>query len=223
MALAIFDLDNTLIAGDSDYSWGEFLVAKGKVDAATYRDTNARFYEDYQHGRLDIREYLRFALRPLAQLSREELAGLHRDFMAEVIEPMWLPAAVELLHRHRTRGDYLLVITSTNRFVVEPICQRLGVDALLATEPEMVDGRYTGEIAGTPAFREGKVTRLNEWLDGSEYSLSGSWFYSDSINDLPLLELVDNPVVVDPDQALDRLAAERGWPVITLRGFRESS
>lgn len=222
MALAIFDLDNTLIAGDSDYSWGEFLVAQGKVDAVAYREANARFYQDYQQGKLDIRDYLGFALKPLAALSREELSSLHRQFMAEVIEPLWLPAAEALLQKHRAQGDYLLVITSTNRFIVEPICAKLGVDALIATELAMVEGRYTGEVEGTPAFREGKVERLGGWLAESDHSLSGSWFYSDSINDLPLLEQVDHPVAVDPDEALAREAEARHWPVISLRGSTAS-
>jgi len=221
MALAIFDLDNTLIAGDSDYSWGEFLVQEGKVDPEIYQQKNEKFYQDYQQGRLDILEYLAFALEPLARLSPEELAGLHRKFMSEVIQPMWLPAAVGLLQKHRQQGDYLLVITSTNRFVVEPICARLGVDGLLATELAIRDNRYTGEVAGEPTFREGQVRRLQAWLDETGYSLDGSYFYSDSINDLPLLEEVSHPVAVDPDESLAEIAMQRQWPVITLRREQE--
>ena len=217
MALAIFDLDNTLIAGDSDYSWGEFLVRQGRVDADVYRDKNEKFYRDYQRGKLDIREYLAFALEPLARLSSEALSGLHRQFMAEVIAPMWLPKAVELLHKHRSAGDYLLVITSTNRFVVEPICRRLGVDDLLATELVVGDEGYTGEVDGEPTFREGKVHRLSAWLSERGESLAGSYFYSDSINDLPLLEKVAHPVAVDPDDELATVARERDWPIISLR------
>lgn len=217
MALAIFDLDNTLIAGDSDYSWGEFLVAQGRVDPVQYKTMNEKFYQDYQCGRLDIREYLAFALQPLARLEREELALLHRQFMAEVIQPMWLPAALSLLQKHRQRGDFLLVITSTNRFVVEPICSRLGVDDLLATELATREGRYTGEVEGEPTFREGKVSRLHQWLADTAHTLEGSYFYSDSINDLPLLEVVDNPVAVDPDEALADIAAQRNWSIISLR------
>lgn len=217
MALAIFDLDNTLIAGDSDYSWGEFLVRQGRVDADHYRHMNEKFYQDYQRGELEITAYLAFALRPLADIRPEELAALHRQFMAEVIEPLWLPAAVVLLQEHRRRGDYLLVITSTNRFVAEPICARLGVDALIATELAVDGNGYTGEVAGVPAFREGKVTRLEAWLEENNHSLEGSSFYSDSINDLPLLEVVDEPVAVDPDADLARVARERGWRVVSLR------
>jgi HAD superfamily hydrolase (TIGR01490 family) len=218
MALAIFDLDETLIAGDSDYSWGQFLVCQGKVDARQYHDKNEKFYQDYQRGQLDIREYLAFALQPLARLSREELSALHRQFMAEVIQPMWLPGAVELLHQHRSAGDFLLVITSTNRFVVEPICSRLGVDDLIATELELVDGRYTGDIVGEPSFREGKVSRLQAWLAETGHAIEGSYFYSDSANDLPLLEVVSHPVAVDPDARLAEVAAARGWASISLRG-----
>ncbi len=218
MALAIFDLDNTLIAGDSDHGWGEFLVTRNKVDAVAYRDMNEKFYDDYQQGRLDIHEYLAFALEPLARLPPEELAALHREFMAEVIEPLCLPRAEALVQRHRQQGDLLMVITSTNRFIVEPICRRLGIGELLATELEVDQGRYTGKVAGTPTYREGKVARLREWLDSRDDTLAGSYFYSDSINDLPLLEEVDNPVAVDPDEPLAAIAAERGWPVISLRG-----
>jgi len=217
MALAIFDLDNTLIAGDSDYSWGEFLVQQGVVDADQYREMNERFYQDYQRGVLDIRDYLAFALQPLARLSREALSALHRQFMDDVIRPMWLPNAVRLLQEHRQRGDYLLVITSTNRFVVEPICARLGVDDFLATNLVVRDNLYTGEVEGEPTFREGKVRRLEQWLAGKEQDLTGSYCYTDSINDLPLLEAVDNPVAVDPDDTLASVAAERGWQVISLR------
>ncbi|MCK9468461.1 MAG: HAD-IB family hydrolase [Porticoccaceae bacterium] len=217
MTLAIFDLDNTLIAGDSDHGWGEFLADRGKVDGEVYRAMNEKFYQDYQHGRLDIGEYLAFALEPLARLSREELDDLHRAFMAEVIEPLWLPRAVALVESHRQRGHRLMVITSTNRFIVEPICQRLGIADLLATELVERDGRYTGAVDGVPTYQEGKVIRLKEWLVDSGEELAGSYFYSDSINDLPLLEVVDNPVAVDPDERLAATAAERGWPVITLR------
>lgn len=217
MALAIFDLDNTLIAGDSDHGWGEFLARHGKVDAADYRAMNEKFYSDYQQGCLDIHEYLAFALQPLAALPREELAALHRAFMAEVIEPLWLPRAVQLVQHHRGRGDRLMVITSTNRFIAEPICHKLGIRELLATELVVVDGRYTGAVDGVPTYREGKVTRLRAWLDAEGESLAGSYFYSDSLNDLPLLEVVDHPVAVDPDQRLSAVAAERGWPVISLR------
>ncbi|MDQ2076545.1 HAD family phosphatase [Marinimicrobium sp. ABcell2] len=217
MTLAIFDLDNTLIAGDSDHSWGEFLVHKQLVDADEYRRQNDRFYHEYQAGSLDIDAYLNFALRPLTQHHPERLAELQQEFMLEWIEPLLLTRAQILLDQHRQKGDFLLIITATNSFITRPIAERLGVDDLLATEPECVDGRYTGRVAGTPCFREGKVTRLQQWLIEHPYSLKSSYFYSDSNNDLPLLEQVSHPVVVDPDPHLHAVAKERNWPVISLR------
>lgn len=217
MALAIFDLDNTLIAGDSDHGWGVFLADRGVVDGEQYREMNEKFYQDYQRGELDILEYLAFALQPLARLAREELVQLHREFMIQVIEPMWLPKAVQLVQKHREQGDRLMVITSTNRFIVEPICHKFGIHEVIATELEISEDRYTGRVAGIPAYREGKVTRLTAWLEAHQESLEGSTFYSDSINDQPLLERVDHPVAVDPDPALAELARARGWPEISLR------
>ncbi len=218
MALAIFDLDNTLIAGDSDHSWGVFLVEKNLVDAETYRLANDRFYADYKNGCLDIRAYLKFSLAPLTHHSAEQLAALHSEFMEQHIEPLMLPKAAELLRQHRDRGDHLLIITATNGFVTRPIAKRLGVDDILATDPEFIDGRYTGDFVGTPCFQAGKITHLHEWLKTNEHSLEGAYFYSDSINDLPLLEQVDNPVAVDPDDRLAAIAEQRGWQVISLRG-----
>ncbi|MAT51946.1 MAG: HAD-IB family hydrolase [Porticoccaceae bacterium] len=217
MALAIFDLDNTLIAGDSDHGWGVFLADRGVVDGEQYREMNEKFYQDYQRGELDILDYLAFALQPLARLAREELVQLHREFMIQVIEPMWLPKAVQLVQKHREQGDQLMVITSTNRFIVEPICHKFGIHEVIATELEISEDRYTGRVAGIPAYREGKVTRLSAWLEAHQESLEGSTFYSDSINDQPLLERVDHPVAVDPDPALAELARARGWPEISLR------
>jgi len=217
MALAIFDLDNTLIAGDSDHGWGEFLVANDKVDANHYQRMNDQFYVDYEAGCLDILAYLEFSLAPLAATSMEELAALHLKFMQQIISPLRLPKAEALIEQHRQAGDRLLVITSTNRFIVEPICQALGIDELLATDPEIIDGRYTGKIVGTPTYQEGKVERLKLWLSENNETLAGSYFYSDSINDLPLLLEVDKPVAVDPDDALSAEAASRGWDIISLR------
>ena len=217
MALAIFDLDNTLIAGDSDHGWGEFLVANDKVDANHYQRMNDQFYVDYEAGCLDILAYLEFSLAPLAATSLEELAALHLKFMQQIISPLRLPKAEALIEQHRQAGDRLLVITSTNRFIVEPICQALGIDELLATDPEIIDGRYTGKIVGTPTYQEGKVERLKLWLSENNETLAGSYFYSDSINDLPLLLEVDKPVAVDPDDALSAEATSRGWDIISLR------
>ena len=217
MRLAIFDLDNTLLAGDSDYSWGEFLVHKKVVDADSYHQANAQFYEDYKAGTLDIKKYLAFSLAPLTKYSLSELAELHNEFMRTVIEPLMQPKAEALLKHHREQGDYLLIITATNSFVTHPIAKRLGVDDILASDAEIVDGRYTGNGIGTPCFQGGKVIRLKEWLIANNKNLDDAYFYSDSINDLPLLEQVPNPVAVDADERLTKVAQERGWKIISLR------
>ncbi|EAR61107.1 HAD family hydrolase [Neptuniibacter caesariensis] len=217
MSLAIFDLDNTLLGGDSDHAWGEFLCEKGIVDSDEYSRANDYFYEQYKNGGLDIFEFLEFALKPLAQLDREQLNELHNQFMQEKIAPIMLPKAKELLENHRKQGDYLLIITATNRFVTGPIADALGVDEIIATDPEEVDGQYTGKVAGIPCFQDGKVTRLNTWLESNEHSLEESYFYSDSHNDLPLLELVTYPVAVNPDETLEAHANEKLWPVLDLR------
>ncbi len=223
MALAIFDLDNTLLAGDSDYLWGEFLVEQGLVDKAYYARENRRFYDEYKAGTLNIHEFMAFSLEPLTRYSREELGVLRSHFIEEKIEPVMLPAAKELLEKHRRQGDVLLIITATNRFVTEPIAEALGVDDLLATDPQICGDRYTGKVEGIPCFREGKVARLTAWLDASGRDLGQSWFYSDSHNDLPLLERVTHPVAVDPDETLCQHAELKGWPVISLRGNHAAS
>lgn len=217
MALAIFDLDNTLIANDSDFLWGDFLVKKGYVDGEQFAAKNAQFYEDYKSGNLDIFAYQRFALEPLSKQSMQTLDEWHADFMQTVIEPIVLPKALALVEKHKQQGDRVLVITATNTFITRPIGKRYGIDELLGTEGEIVDGRYTGEVAGTPTFQEGKVVRLNEWLKEQNETLEGSYFYSDSHNDLPLLKLVDHPVVVDADETLLTYAKEHNWPSISLR------
>lgn len=217
MSLAIFDLDNTLLAGDSDYLWGRFLAEEGLVDGEAYERENLRFYEEYKAGTLDIHEFLAFSLRPLTEHEPEVLDELHRRFMASRILPIITRGARELIARHREQGDCLLIITATNRFITEPIARALEVDEMLATEPERQGGRYTGRVSDVPCFREGKVTRLRQWLGRSGMNLSGSWFYSDSHNDLPLLEMVENPVAVDPDEHLAAHAEARGWPIISLR------
>ncbi|WP_415899449.1 HAD family hydrolase [Neptuniibacter sp. QD48_11] len=217
MSLAIFDLDNTLLAGDSDHAWGEFLCEKGIVDSDEYSRANDYFYEQYKNGGLDIFEFLAFALKPLAQMKRAELDKLHLEFMESKIIPIMLPKAAELLQNHREQGDYLLIITATNRFVTGPIADKLGVDDIIATDPEEVDGEYTGKVAGIPCFQDGKVTRLNEWLKHNDFNLEGSYFYSDSHNDLPLLEKVTHPVAVNPDETLEDHANANLWPVLDLR------
>lgn len=217
MALAIFDLDNTLIGGDSDHAWGEFLCREGLVDADDYREANDRFYADYRKGTLDILAYQAFSLAPLVGRDADTLAAWHQRFMQTCIEPLLLPRAFDLLDEHRERGDTLLIITATNRFVTAPIAERLGVPHLLATEPEQKDGFYTGAVAGIPCFQRGKIERLDAWLDATGESAEDTYFYSDSRNDLPLLEQVDHPVAVDPDDTLRNMAEARGWPIISLR------
>lgn len=217
MSLAIFDLDDTLIAGDSDYLWGEFLVEHNLVDKELYHRQNERFFKDYQEGKLDIDAYLAFALAPLTQFNPMQLQQLHQRFMGEKIEAIILPAAHELIDQHRQQGHTPMIITSTNRFVTGPIANALGIDHLLASEPEVVDGVYTGRAIGTPCFQEGKVKRLNEWLAEHKRSLDGSYFYSDSANDIPLLDKVDNPVAVDPDDRLRAYAEQNSIPIMSLR------
>ena len=218
MALAIFDLDNTLLAGDSDHAWGEFLVEEGMVDAEEYRRANDRFYQEYLNGELDILHYLSFALQPLARHDMDKLLALRETFMAKKIRPIMQASAKALLDDHRKQGHTLMIITATNRFVTEPIAEALGIEHLIATEPELINGRYTGEVAGIPSFQEGKVTRLDNWLATHNRTLDGAWFYSDSHNDLPLLKKVDNPVAVDPDPTLEKTARDNGWKVMSLRG-----
>ena len=217
VSLAIFDLDNTLIADDSDFLWGQFLVDQGVVDKNHYESANAKFYDDYKQGTLDIVEFLRFSLRPLANNDPEQLYQWRAQFIQNIITPILLKPAQELIAKHKNRGDTLLVITATNRFVTEPIVKLYGIDNLLATTPEFVDGRYTGRVDGIPCFQEGKVKLLAEWLKSSNETMQDSWFYSDSHNDLPLLKWVDNPVAVDPDEKLTAFAKAANWPIISLR------
>lgn len=217
MTLAIFDLDNTLLGGDSDHAWGEFAIDQGLVSAEEYRAQNDEFYRQYQQGGLDIDAYLRFALAPLVGRSPQQLAALHQTFMANYIAPLRLPKAEALIEQHRAQGDTLLIITATNRFITGPIAESLGIDNLLASDGEVVDGHYTGEPSGVPCFQEGKIERLKMWLAGRQETLSGAYFYSDSHNDLPLLKWVDKPVAVDPDPTLRHHAEQAGWPIISLR------
>lgn len=217
MSLALFDLDNTLLGGDSDYLWGKFLTEQGIVDAAHYERENLRFYTEYQAGTLDIHTFLEFQLTPLTQHPLDVLHGWREQFLSEKIWPIVLPKAVALVEKHRAQGDTLLIITATNRFITELIAVRFGIEHLLASEGEVLEGRYTGKIKGTPCFREGKVERLGEWLQEHGQTLEGSWFYSDSHNDIPLLEKVTHPVAVDPDAQLAEYAKKKDWQVISLR------
>lgn len=217
MSLAIFDLDNTLLAGDSDHAWGEFLVAEGLVDGAWYKAENDRFYADYCAGTLDIFAYSEFVFSVLTQHDAATLGSWQGRFMAGPVSAMILPKGRALIERHRAAGDTLLIITATNRFITQPIAQALGVENLLATEPEWRDGRYTGKVAGVPCYKEGKITRLRAWLAERGESADGACFYSDSRNDIPLLEYVSRPVAVDPDAILRAHAEARAWPIISLR------
>jgi HAD superfamily hydrolase (TIGR01490 family) len=220
MNLALFDLDNTLLACDSDYEWGQFLVDRGVLDRQAYEAQNAAFYEQYKAGTLDIHEFLGFALRPLAEHTPEDLARWHADFMATRIRPAISAAARALVRRHLSAGDLCAVVTATNSFVTGPIAREFGVPHLVATEPEHSAGRFTGRVAGIPCFREGKIARVEAWLAAQGRRLQDfpqSAFYSDSHNDLPLLERVSRPVAVDPDATLAAEAGRRGWPVISLR------
>jgi len=217
MSLAIFDLDNTLLRGDSDHAWGQFLIENHVVDGPEYEHENERYYAQYQAGTLDIMEFLAFALRPLSLHDRATLDSWHRQYMKTKVLPMITPEARTLVEEHRLRGDTLLIITATNRFVTGPIAREFNIPYLIATEPEERDGRFTGKVVGTPCYREGKVVCLKNWMAEHNQSLKDGWFYSDSHNDLPLLQLAPHPVAVNPDAVLLHEAQARGWPVIYLR------
>tara|TARA_R110002050_G_scaffold269917_1_gene412461 strand:+ start:71570 stop:72226 length:657 start_codon:yes stop_codon:yes gene_type:complete len=217
MALAIFDLDNTLLGGDSDYLWGEFLVENKLVDSEHYQQANQDFYDQYLAGTMDIFEFLAFQLKPLADNTPADLQRWRAQFLVEKIDPIILPAAQQLIAHHRQQGDTLLIITATNSFITAPIAQKLGIPHLIATEAEIIDGLYTGNVAGTPSFQHGKVERLQDWLNTENQTLTGSYFYSDSHNDLPLLNMVEHPVAVDSDPKLLATAKQHGWQTISLR------
>ncbi|MDZ7736831.1 MAG: HAD family hydrolase [Gammaproteobacteria bacterium] len=217
MQLAIFDLDNTLIGGDSDYLWGEYLCEQGIINSDGHRHAHRQYYEDYHAGRLDIQAFLRFQLKPLADNPLDDLERWRRDYIESKIKPILLPRARQLIEDHRRRGHQLLIITATNRFITEPIAAELGIENLVATEPEFRNGRFTGEVRGLPSYREGKVQRMHEWLRERGETSCEQWFYSDSHNDIPLLKEVDHPMAVDPDDQLREFAEKMDWPVISLR------
>lgn len=223
MALAIFDLDNTLLGGDSDFLWGRYLCENGIVDEQAYRRANEHYYQQYLEGCLDIYAFLEFVFKPLASHDMQTLERWREAYLEEKIKPIILPAAEALIAKHRALGDTLLIITATNSFLTGPIAKMLGIDNLIATDPEIHDGRFTGRVAGEPAFQEGKVKRLRDWLHLHDETLAGSTFYSDSHNDLPLLELVDKPVAVDPDPKLQAVAQQRDWQILSLRQHVDAS
>jgi HAD superfamily hydrolase (TIGR01490 family) len=218
MSLAIFDLDNTLIGGDSDYLWGEFLCDEGIIsDRQSFEKKNDYFYQQYELGLLDIYDWAEFSFEILTHYSINELEAFHLKFMAQKIEPIFLEKAQDCINSHKKNGDTVLVITASNTFVTAPIVKRYGINHLIATEPEIVSGRYTGKVSGIPCFKSGKIENLMPWLERNSESLKDSTFYSDSHNDLPLLELVDNPVAINADKILTKIAEKKGWKVFNWR------
>jgi HAD superfamily hydrolase (TIGR01490 family) len=217
MALALFDLDNTLLSDDSDFLWGCFLVEKGLVDKSTYDEANKHFYAEYKQGTLDIFKFLDFSLKPLTLYSAEKLRELHKEFMQKHIKPIMTEKGIKQIQQHRDKGDIIVIITATNSFVTGPIAEAFQADDLIATDPELVDGQYTGKVAGTPCFQEGKITRLNQWLESTSHDLKNSTFYSDSHNDISLLEQVSKAVAVDPDDELKAIALKRNWEILSFR------
>lgn len=217
MTLAFFDLDETLIAGDSDYEWGNHLVSIGKVDGEFYEKENQRFYKEYLAGKLDIYEFLNFAFKPLAENSYEELCQWRDEYIDLRIKPIIKTKAYGLIDQHRNAGDHLAIITATNRFITEPIKEILNIGTLIATEPAILNGEFTGEVEGTPCFGDGKVSRVKQWLESNSHTLEGSYFYSDSRNDIPLLELVDYPIAVDADEELTAHAIKSNWKRLSLK------
>ena len=220
MNLALFDLDNTLLNGDSDFEWAQFLIEQGVLDRELFEAKNLAFYEQYKAGTLDIYEFLDFQLKPLSRHARKVLNGWRDDFMQHKVRGMMTVPARKLVARHRAAEDVCVIITATNSFVTSPIAREFGVEHLIATEPEEKDGEFTGCVAGVPCFREGKITRLENWFAQRGWgwdSFADSFFYSDSLNDLPLLAKVNNPIAVDPDATLRKHAEQHGWRILTLR------
>ena len=220
MNLALFDLDNTLLSGDSDFEWSQFLIELGVLDRELFEAKNLAFYEQYKAGTLDIHEFLDFQLKPLSRHARTVLDGWHAEFMRRKVRPMMGDKARALVAQHKAAGDVCVIITATNSFVTAPIAREFGIEHLIATEPEEKDGEFTGRVAGIPSFREGKVTRMENWLAEHGWhwnSFKQSCFYSDSLNDLPLLSKVKRPVAVDPDATLRAHAVREGWTILSLR------
>jgi HAD superfamily hydrolase (TIGR01490 family) len=218
--LAIFDLDNTILAGDSDYNWSRFLIQEGYLDGAIHAEKNEKFYADYKAGTLDIYAFVEFQFKPLARNPRTVLNQLLKKYVEEVIKPMITEKARALVKRHQDEGDLIIVITATNSFITKPIAELFGIENLIGTDPEEKEGEFTGKVSGLPSFKEGKVTRLEAWLKGKNLSLASfekSYFYSDSHNDLPLMQKVTHPVAVDSDDVLSEYAQSKGWPQISLR------
>jgi HAD superfamily hydrolase (TIGR01490 family) len=220
MNLALFDLDHTLLPLDSDYAWGEFSISLGWRDAEEFKRANDAFYDQYKLGTLDTAAYVRFATQAIRERGATESIAAHAEFMRSVIQSAIKPQALELLARHRAAGDTLVLVTATNEFVTRPISEAFGIEHLIAVELQTdASGWYTGEIKGTPSFREGKVTRVEQWLAalGKNWAdVQHSTFYSDSMNDLSLLEKVHTPVATNPEEKLRSLAQQRGWRILDL-------
>ncbi len=220
MNLAIFDLDNTLLNGDSDYNWSLFLIKKGILDKSIYEQQNEEFFKDYQTGSLDIDAYAEFQFKPLRENERFFLNDLRDEYVATIIRPMITEKAKDLVNEHRSQGDQLLIITATNSFITKPIAALFGIEELIGTDLEEINNQFTGKIKGVASFQEGKVTRLNQWLDEKHLTLAQfdkTFFYSDSKNDLPLLRIVSHPVAVNPDATLNTEAKKNNWPIMSLR------
>ncbi len=220
MELVLFDLDNTLLAGDSDFEWAQYLISRGVLDKEVYEARNQEFFDQYKAGTLDIFEFLDFQLKPLARHSREQLDAWHQEFMDTRIRPMMTPQSVALVKKHLDSGAIVAIVTATNSFVTGPIARAFGIPHLIATIPAQENGVFTGKPRGMPAFKAGKIERVENWLESLGLcwgSFTRSWFYSDSHNDLPLLGKVSEPVAVDPDDTLRAHATAQGWPVISLR------
>ena len=217
MRLAIFDIDNTLIAGDSDLLWGEFLCERNYVDSNVYKAEHEKYYKDYLSGKLDINNFLKFQLKVLGENDLNLLKKWRKDFFEEKIRPVILPKAYQLIDKHRNQNHDLLIITATNRFIVEPIASEFKIENIIACEPEIYNEQFTGKFTGTPSYAEGKVERFNDWVKTIGRRLEESWFYSDSHNDIPLMKEVNHPVAVDPDESLKNEAIKIGWPIISLR------
>jgi HAD superfamily hydrolase (TIGR01490 family) len=221
MNLALFDLDNTLLSCDSDFEWAQFLIDKGVLDSKVFAAKNDYFYAQYRAGTLNIVEFLDFQLQPLSRHPRSQLDGWLREFLTTLILPTISDSARALVRQHLDGGDLCALVTATNSFVTSPICLEFGITNLIATIPAQENGQFTGQARGTPSFREDKITRVEAWLESMGFwwsSFERTWFYSDSLNDLPLLSRVSDPVAVDPDDTLLAHARQAGWTVLKLHG-----
>lgn len=220
LQLAIFDLDNTLLNGDSDYNWSLFLIEHGVLDSDLYKERNEQFFKEYQSGNLDVIAYCEFQFKTLKDNPRELLDELRSDYVKKIINPMITKEAKDLVENHRKENHKLLIITATNSYITRPIADLFGIEDLIGTDLEELNGEFTGKVSGLPSFQEGKIIRLNSWLEKRGLifeELEKTFFYSDSMNDIPLLEKVSNPVAANPDEILEKKAIKENWPIIYLR------